>query len=160
MLWPSSQMILVRKSSYWSLQLTSCEEHLIIWNIHCIHRKSRCIRGSDDMFSCTPWCHGWNSTSWAAGSLCLALSLVHFFGLHLWTRVRIMNFVRQSRKATLHFIEFWIIFIFSSKKLKNVHILINTHDLTPDIFIFKLAVCILLIIFDLQILDCLFVLLQ
>lgn len=68
-----------------------------------------------------------------------------------------MSLVRQSRKATLNFREFCIILIFWTKKLKNVHILINTHDFTPDIFIFKLGDCISFITFDLLILDCLFV---
>lgn len=133
MLWLSRQMILVRKSSYRSLQLTSCEEYLIIWNIHCIHRKAEENSGASEevmiwvMFSWTHWCHGWNSPSQAVGSLCLALpSVLLFLAQFMNQRVSLMSFVRQSRKGTLYFIEFWIIFFFGPKSL-NMNISRPTH---------------------------------
>lgn len=148
-------MILVRKSFYCSLQLTSCAEYLIIWNIHCIHRKAEENSGASEegMISLAGHLGVMGETACRLTLSYFTFS-AFFLSLLMNQKVKIISFVRQSRKATLYFIEFWMIF-FLPQKPKNVHIPINTHDLTPHIFTFKLGFCSLFITFDLLILDCL-----
>lgn len=85
--------------------------------------------------------------------LTLSCFIFSAFFLSPFMNHKIMSFVTQNRKVSLYFIKFWIFF-------PKSHNPINTHDLTPDIFIFKPGVYILFITFDLLILDCLFVLVQ